>query len=235
VRGALEGSASPYRGLLFDFSGVLTTDLFVGYRALCRDQGLPENALFDFLTQDDEGHRLLVNVERGVIGQEEFERRVGRGLGIDGSSLVQRVWGYLRPETKLLEFVDDVRGRGVRAGVVSNSLGVRPFDPYALWGITDRFDTVVLSGEVGLRKPEPEIFRLSLDRLGVTADKCVFIDDMAHNLEAARVLGLTTVHHTDPDATVAELSDLLGLRQSPPSSSGSSSASGRSESSSPNC
>lgn len=233
--GGPEGSASPYHGLLFDFSGVLTTDLFVGYRSLCRDQGLPENALFDFLTQDDEGHRLLVNVEQGVIGQEEFERGVGRGLGIDGSSLVQRVWSYLRPETKLLEFIDDVRGRGVRAGVVSNSLGVRPFDPYTLWGIADRFDAVVLSGEVGLRKPEPEIFLLSLERLGVAADQCVFIDDMVHNLEAAQVLGLTTVHHTDPDATVAALGDLLGLRQSPPSSSESSLASGRSDSSSPSC
>jgi putative hydrolase of the HAD superfamily len=198
-----------HRGLLLDFMGVLTTDLFDGYRAFCLSENLPSEAILDLLIRDPEGHRLLTDVERGRIGQREFEAAVGARLGIDGERLVERVWRHLRPQPELLNFVRRARAAGVNTGLLSNSLGTDPYNACAIWGLGDYFDTMVVSGEVGLRKPDPEIFELAVKRLGVPAEATVFVDDMDHNLEPARVLGLTVVHHTDVERTVTELERLF--------------------------
>jgi putative hydrolase of the HAD superfamily len=70
---------------------------------------------------------------------------------------------------------------------------------------------VVISGEVGLRKPQPEIYRLAADRLGHRTDECVFVDDLAPNVRGAAAAGMVGVHHRDVEATVAELEALFGL------------------------
>jgi putative hydrolase of the HAD superfamily len=99
--------------------------------------------------------------------------------------------------------------RGVRTGLLSNSLGTDPYDACAVWGLADYFDAIVVSGEVGLRKPDPEIFQLAITRLGVPAVATVFVDDMDHNLDPARDVGLKVVHHKDAERTVAELDRLF--------------------------
>lgn len=198
-----------YQGLLLDFMGVLTSDLFEAYRTFCLEENLPEDALIDLLTKNPEGHRLLMDVERGTIGQTDFEQAIGSKLGIDGGGLVERVWDHLQPEPLLLEFVRRARGVGIKAGLLSNSLGTNPYNPCVVWGLADEFDTLVISGEVGLRKPEPEIFRLAVTKIGVPAEVCVFVDDMEHNLKPAREAGLTVVHHTEAGKTVAELERLF--------------------------
>jgi epoxide hydrolase-like predicted phosphatase len=200
-----------HRALLLDFCGVLTTDLFAAYGRFCEEQGLPRSALHDLLTQDAEGHALLVELERGLLGQKEFERAVAARLGIDGSRLVEKVMRHLRPERVLLRLAEQARRSGIRTGVLSNSLGTAPYDPYALWHLRDRFDVVVLSGETRMRKPDPEIFAFALSQLNVPPGACVFVDDMAPNVEVAQALGMTTVHHTDSEATAAQLRDLLAL------------------------
>jgi putative hydrolase of the HAD superfamily len=200
-----------YEALLLDFWGVLTTDLFGAYGRFCEEQGLPRAALCDLLTEDEWGHGLLMDLERGMLGQREFEQAVAARLGIDGSRLVEKVMEYLRPEPLLMQFAERARRSGILTGVLSNSLGMEPYDPYGPWRLKERFDVVVISGEARMRKPDPEIFTLALDRLGVAPAACVFVDDMAHNLEAARALGMTTVHHTDPERTVGELKRLLAL------------------------
>ncbi|MBJ7597729.1 MAG: HAD-IA family hydrolase [Candidatus Dormibacteraeota bacterium] len=190
--------------------GVLTSDLFDGYRSFSAAESLPDDALVDFLTKDPEGHRLLVDVERGVIGQRDFELGIGRRFGIDGERLVERVWDYLRPEPLLLEFVRRARSHGIKAGLLSNSLGTEPYNACVAWNLVDEFDSLVISGEVGLRKPDPEIFELAVKRLAVPAEACVFVDDMEHNLGPAREAGLTVVRHTEASKTIAELERLFG-------------------------
>jgi putative hydrolase of the HAD superfamily len=202
-----------YRGLLLDFNGVLTTDLFEAYRQFCKGVGLAGEALCDLLTDDEEGHALLVDLEVGKLAQEEFERAVGERLGIDGRRLVERVMSTMREELRVLEVAERARAAGVRTGVVSNSLGTTPFNPYTAWRLTERFNVVVLSEEIGLRKPDPRVFEIASDELGVPPEACVFVDDMAHNLEPARTLGMAVVHHTEASRTVAELEELLGLRR----------------------
>ncbi len=198
-----------YEGLLLDLMGVLTSDLFEGYRSFSAAESLPEDALVEFLTKDPEGHRLLVDVERGAIGQRDFELGIGRKFGIDGERLVERVWDHLRPEPLLLEFVRRARRHGIKAGLLSNSLGTEPYNACVAWNLVDEFDTLVISGEVGLRKPDPEIFQLAVKRLAVLAEACVFVDDMEHNLGAAREAGLTVVHHTEASKTIVELESLF--------------------------
>jgi epoxide hydrolase-like predicted phosphatase len=209
--GGTGSGGSDYRccALLLDFNGVLTSDLFAAYRAFCIANGFAGNALFNLLTDDPDGHDLLVGLETGRIAQPQFEHSVGRLLGIDGTGMIAAITGQLGSETQLLDFASQLRHFDVKTGVVSNSLGLQPFNPYESWQLAQRFDTVVLSGEVGFRKPEPDIFLLSAERLGVPCGQCVFVDDMIQNLEPARALGMMTVHHTSAETTIHKLRHLF--------------------------
>lgn len=100
---------------------------------------------------------------------------------------------------------------GYRLALLSNSFGLDPFNPYEHVGIWDLFDVHVISEVVGMAKPDPAIYQLTLDRLGLPGTACVFVDDHPVNLPPAEALGITTVLATDEDSAVAELERLLGL------------------------
>ena len=105
----------------------------------------------------------------------------------------------------MVALVRAVRAQGLRTGLLSNAGGCgRPEWP-------DLFDTVVLSGIAGVAKPDPEAFLLVAERLGVAPERCVFVDDLRRNVLGAAAVGMTGVHHTSREATVAELEVLLGL------------------------
>ncbi|MEK9736949.1 MAG: HAD-IA family hydrolase, partial [Candidatus Nanopelagicales bacterium] len=99
------------------------------------------------------------------------------------------------------------RDLGIRTALLSNSWG--DYYPRDLWD--GMFDVVVISGEVGLRKPDPQIFELTLDQMQLTAGECVFVDDLPHNITAAADLGIVGVRHVAYDATRSELETLFGL------------------------
>ena len=101
-----------------------------------------------------------------------------------------------------------VREAGLRTGLLSNSWGVADYPRDLFPGL---FDVVVISGEVGMRKPEERIFRHTAGLLGLTPQECVFIDDLEVNVTAAEAVGMTAVLHDDPAVTIARLSDILGL------------------------
>jgi epoxide hydrolase-like predicted phosphatase len=96
----------------------------------------------------------------------------------------------------------------VRTGLVSNSWGTRRYDRALL---AELFDGVVLSGEVGLRKPAPEIYSLGAARIELAPGDCVFVDDLPFNLTPAAELGMATIHHRDARETIGELERLLGI------------------------
>lgn len=196
------------RGLLLDFGGVLSTDLFESLKAFCRKENLPPDALEPLISTEG-GTELVADVERGRVSQPEFEQRAAHLLGVDPANLVARIAAGLRPEPEVLAAVARIRARGVRVGVLSNSWGSKPFDPYVEWELPARFDAVVVSDQVGLRKPDPEIYTLAASRLGVPPAACVFADDIAKYLEPARRLGMTTLHATGPATTIAELERLF--------------------------
>ena len=106
----------------------------------------------------------------------------------------------------MVDGVRALRERGVRTGLVSNSWGTRRY-PRDL--LAELFDGVVISGEEGFRKPDPRMYELGAERIGAAPAACVFVDDLAFNLEPARELGMAVVHHTAAAATLAELDELL--------------------------
>jgi putative hydrolase of the HAD superfamily len=200
-----------YEGLLLDFGGVVTTDFFASLGAHCERLGLPHDSFRNLVTVDPKGRELYHQVERGKLSQADFEQSIAQLLGVQPTGLIQGLLADLRPEPLMAAAVQNARTAGIRVGVISNSWGTAPYDPYAAYQLDQRFDAVVISSQVGLRKPEPAIYRLAADELAVPTTRIVFVDDIAANLQPAQEQGMAVVHHVDPVRTVHELERLLGL------------------------
>ncbi|MFK0170585.1 HAD family hydrolase [Streptomyces sp. NPDC090306] len=199
------------KGLVLDFGGVLTTPLLPAVLAFEKRAGLPEGALLTGIYLNPEGIRLTEELERGALTQAQWNEAAGRLLGIEGDNLLGRVFGDLRPEPAMIAAAAAARRAGIKVGILSNTVGLSPWNLYEGYEIDTRYDAVVLSEVHGLRKPEPEIFHVVLRELGLTAAECVFVDDTAQHLAPAAELGFATVQAVDPARTVAALEDLLGM------------------------
>jgi putative hydrolase of the HAD superfamily len=200
-----------YRGLILDFGGVVTTDLYAEMSAFCVREGLAPDAVVRVLRDTAEGRAAIKAVEAGTISQREYEVIIGRLLGVDDRGLLTRALRGLRPRPEILELIQRARSAGIRVALLSNSWGDGEYDPYDGYDLDAMFDAIVISGETGMRKPDPAIYLLAADKLGVRPQECVFADDTAANLPAARALGMATVHFTDANAAIAEISRLLGI------------------------
>ncbi|MEU1268565.1 HAD-IA family hydrolase [Streptomyces sp. NPDC005799] len=199
------------KGLVLDFGGVLTTPLLPAALAFEKRAGLPEGALLTGIYLNPEGIRLTEELERGALTQTQWNEAAGRLVGVEPEGLMGRVFADLRPEPSVIAAAATARRAGIRVGIVSNTVGMEPWNLYDGYDIHRRYDAVVLSGEHGTRKPEPEIFRLVLRELGLTAEECVFVDDTEQYLAPAADLGFATVHAINPARTVAALETLLGI------------------------
>lgn len=195
------------RGLLVDFGGVLTTDIWTSFRAFCAAEGLEPDAVKELFRRGGEGLRLLRQLETGALANEEFERRFGALLGVEATDLIERLFAGLRPEETMIEAVAEIRRSGIATGLISNSWGTGIYDRAPL----DLFDAAVISGDVGLHKPQPEIYLLGAERIGVPADACVFVDDLRENVAAAEAVGMTALLHREPRETVDRLGALFEL------------------------
>ena len=129
---------------------------------------------------------------------------VGRGW----RSFVDRLFAGVIPDEPMIEAVRSAHRKRVPTGLISNSWGGTTYDTSL---IEELFDGVVISGEVGLHKPEPEIFRLGAERIGVSPERCVFVDDLRENCEGAEAVGMTAILHRGAEGTVPELERLLGV------------------------
>jgi epoxide hydrolase-like predicted phosphatase len=200
----------PRRGLLVDFGGVLTTDVFLSFQAFCDAEGLSPDAVAERFRGDPDARELLADLETGKIDEAEFEPRFGKLLGIDDhDGLIERLFAQMRPDPTMIGAVRAARRAGVRTGLISNSWGHRRYDRSQF---PDLFHGWVISGEVGVRKPSPEIYALGAEAIGLPAGQCVFVDDLPGNLKPARELGMATVHHRSAEETIAELERLLAVR-----------------------
>ncbi|MFI6503885.1 HAD family hydrolase [Nonomuraea typhae] len=201
------------RGVLFDWCGVLTSDLGEAMRTFARTEGLAEDAFIDYLMLEEAGHAVSVATETGEAGQPEFVRAVAERLGVAAEGLMRRISAPLRPDEQVLAAVARLRERGLATAVVSNSWGTDPYDPYGPWRLEERFDALVISHAVRLRKPDPRIYRLACDVLGLDPRECVFVDDTATNLVPARRMGMTAIHHRNSAATVAALEEVCSAER----------------------
>jgi putative hydrolase of the HAD superfamily len=195
-------------GLIVDYGGVLTTDVFASFRAFCEAEGLEPDTVRDRFRSDPEARELLSQLETGSLAVAEFEPRLAARLEVSSERLIERLFGGMEPDAAMLDGVRAVRRTGVRTGLLSNSWGAAT--TYDLELLEELFDAWVISSEVGLRKPEPAIYELAAERLGLPPEACVYVDDLPGNLKPARALGMATVlHRGDAEATLAELRSLL--------------------------
>jgi epoxide hydrolase-like predicted phosphatase len=194
--------------VLLDWGGVMTTNLFDSFAAFCTTEGLDAGALRDLFRGDREARTLLIDFESGRIEEADFEPRLAVALGVaEHTGLIDRLFAGSKLDREMVDGVRALHDDGVRTGLVSNSWGTRRY-PHEL--IAELFDGVVISGEEGFRKPDPRMYELGASRIGVAARDCVFVDDLAFNLDPARELGMAVVHHTAAADTLAELDRLLG-------------------------
>jgi putative hydrolase of the HAD superfamily len=206
------GSENGYRGLLVDWGGVLTSSLFDSFSAFCELEGLAPETLAQRFRGDPTCRELLIGLETGRITEDDFEPRLAATLGVSAPGLIDRMFAGSRPEESMIDAVRTARHAGIRTGLISNSWGTRRY-PREL--LSELFDGVVISGEVGIRKPAAEMYRLGAERIGVKPERCVFVDDLPFNLEPAAELGMATVHHVTAQQTIAELEKLLAVELQP--------------------
>lgn len=155
-------------------------------------------------------------LERGECTVAEFERLLaGLLIRTDGSPVVadglltRMMSAGQHPDPAMYQLIRDLRGRGVRTALLSNSWGPSGYPREDFPGL---FDAVVISGEVGMRKPEPRIFRHAAGLLDLAPERCVFVDDLEANVTAAVGCGMTGVHHTAAALTQQRLMELFANR-----------------------
>jgi putative hydrolase of the HAD superfamily len=157
---------------------------------------------------------MVARLERGELGLEEFEAWLAAelmegGAGtLDAAGLKQRIFSGMQPDDRMVDVVRRLRRAGPKTALLSNSWGATGYERDRF---PDLFDDVVISAEVGVRKPEAEIYLLAARRLGVDPAECVFVDDLEQNVEGARAVGMTGLVHRNVDFTIPKLQDLFGV------------------------
>ncbi|MET9610384.1 HAD-IA family hydrolase [Streptomyces sp. NPDC006512] len=198
-------------GLVLDFGGVLTTPLLPAVLNFEKREGLAQGACINALYRDPEGVRLTNALERGAITQVEWNEAAAPKLGVAPDNLMGRIFADLRPEQAMIDAAAAAQRAGIRVGILSNSVGLSPWNLYDGYELDVLYHSVVISEQHGMRKPDQEIFEVSLKLLGLSAEECVFVDDTEGYLKPAEDLGFAVVHAQDPEQTISQLEALLGV------------------------
>jgi putative hydrolase of the HAD superfamily len=205
------------RAVISDFGGVLTSPLIEGFLSYQEETGVSMEDLGKAMARsaEERGEHPLYELERGSITEAEFRRRLEAQLDgrFDLENLRRHYFERMRPNEPMIDFMREVRGRGLRTALLTNN--VREWEP--LWRaklpeVQEIFEVIVDSAFVGMRKPEREIYDLTLERLGLEAADCAFVDDLEVNCEAATALGMHAVRFEDASQAIAELRGLLESR-----------------------
>jgi putative hydrolase of the HAD superfamily len=219
--GNWEGRPGPFRGVIWDWGGVMTNPIRDMVAVWLDDEDVDQAHYAAMMrpwvagAYDQNGDTNPIHaLERGECTTEEFERllaaRIARrdGVQVVAEGLLARMFVGSTMAIPMQEAVQVIRAAGLRTGLLSNSWGMADYPRHLFPGM---FDAVVISGEVGMRKPEERIFRHAADLLGLDPAECVFIDDIEVNVTAAEAIGMTAILHHDPAVTLARLGELLGL------------------------
>jgi epoxide hydrolase-like predicted phosphatase len=206
-------AGSIFRAVLFDFGGVLTTPVWDSFAAFCRGEGLDPDAIKNLFRTDPEALEELRGLETGELDEKDFEAAFGKRLGLKNpAGLIDSMFVGMEPLEPMVDAVRQIRASELLTGLVSNSWSTDHYDRKLL---AELFDVVVISAEVGLHKPEPEIYRLAAERLEVEPAECIFVDDLQENCEGAEAVGMTAVRFRNAPEAIARLTELTGLALTP--------------------
>jgi putative hydrolase of the HAD superfamily len=198
-----------FQAAFFDFGGVLTNPVWDSFAAFCRQEGLDPDAVKRLFREDPEALALLRKLETGAISEDEFEHGFGEMLGLTNHQrLIDSMFAGMTPDEEMLSAVRELRGAGIHTGLISNSWSVDHYDRRLL---AELFEEVVISAEVRMHKPEPEIYLLAAERMGVEPGASIFVDDLRENCEGAEAVGMTAIRHRSTDETRERLAELTGV------------------------
>jgi putative hydrolase of the HAD superfamily len=206
------------RAIVSDFGGVLTNPLFEGFALVQERAGVPVEALGPAMARLTErtGENPLFPLERGEVAEAVFLEELGAavseelGREVRMADFADHYFAGLTPNVPMIDWLRDARHRrGLRLAMLTNN--VREWEPRwrAMLPVDELFETVVDSAFVGMRKPDPRIYALTLDRLGLPAEECAFLDDLEPNVDAAAALGFHAVRFVDAEQAIADLEALL--------------------------
>jgi putative hydrolase of the HAD superfamily len=198
--------------VVFDIGGVVQDSPLHAIARYERERGIEANAINRVVVAAGE-QGAWARLERGELTVQTFTEPFeadcrAQGITIDGRHLMAKIAEASVPRPRMLEAIRRIRAAGLRVAALTNN-----------WITTDaprshldaHFDIVVESAIVGLRKPDPRIYTLVCERLGVPPPRVAFLDDIGRNLKPARALGMATIKVDDPDQALRELGALLAL------------------------
>ena len=207
--------------VISDFGGVLTTPIFRAFAAYNERVGVSLEEIGTAMARATEaagGRHPLFELEKGLMTEDEFVAALQAHLEGDVRlETMREIWfDNLHPNEDMIGLMRSLRADGLRMALLTNN--VREWEP--LWraklpDVDEIFEVVVDSAFVGMRKPEPEIYELTLERLGgLDARECLFVDDLDVNCEAARALGMHAVHFRETSQAIEEIETALGRKKS---------------------
>jgi putative hydrolase of the HAD superfamily len=207
------------RAVVSDFGGVLTTPLGAPFRTFAARSGISTDELRGVLAAFSarDGVQPLFELECGRMTEAQFlaalEQTLREELGreISCAGFTETLWEELAPNEPMIALMAALRAEGYRMALVTNN--VREWEPRwrAMAPIDDIFELVVDSAQVGIRKPDPEIYDLTVRRLGVPAPACLFVDDLEPNCDAAREAGMQAVVYRDPEQAALDIRAALDV------------------------
>jgi epoxide hydrolase-like predicted phosphatase len=208
------------KALIFDFGGVLTSPLVNSMDSFVESDGIDPDSFRTAMREwlglsysTDAEESPVHALERGEVEVPEFERQLAArlttmdGRPVEAEGLLTRMFAGFGLEPQMAEALKHAKAAGLTTALLSNSWGLDY--PRESWD--QMFDVVVISGEVGMRKPEPRIYHLVADKLGIPPQQCVFVDDLEQNIQGAEEVGMVGVHHVTPQETLETLESLLGV------------------------
>jgi putative hydrolase of the HAD superfamily len=210
------------RAVISDFGGVLTTPLLRSFAAIQDEIGIEAGTLGRAMQRiaEREGEHPLFELERGTITEADFLDKLQRELASDlGHEPELKRFGEIYFEAldvnePMIGVMREARSRGFRTALLTNN--VREWEPHwrAMLPVDEIFEVIVDSARVGLRKPEPQIYELTVERLndGIGPSECLFVDDVEVNVEAAHRLGMQSVHFQSNEQAIPEIEAALDGR-----------------------
>ena len=202
--------------VLWDFGGVILSSPFEAFARYEHDHGLPLGFIRS-VNATDPLHNAWALLERSDISPAQFDHRfadesAALGHRIAGADVLALLSGDVRPE--MVDLLDRVIGAGYRTACLTNNVvggHATPERAAVVGAVMARFDLVVESSKVGVRKPEPRFYEIACEQLGVMPHECVFLDDLGINLKPAAAMGMTTIKVLDAPQAISDLERVLGL------------------------